>query len=1274
MDDELEEIMKQVAPAAPPLKRVCCLKSFKTLDGQSRAEYDNYANLMEVTATLLLPSGRVEKLRVLLDLGATSNFLSKKLVHEHHIPLSSTKVEKINIGDGGEAEGLGETKPITMKLGSTYRHTSAYTVMELGEYDAVLGMAWHKFAKCQVQCGEELPKVSVVYKRGRLVLPLRTDNRDTDVCCYHLSKKEFDRETNGATEVYQIHYKGWVSETGPEQEPVTPTLKKPVKAPEQALGDLQFNTLKSGAASSKRGPPEATEIHQIPREEDNPELEELLRKFASVFPVDLPKNDLVDREISLRIPLKPGTEPPCQAPYRASHEGQKAIEETLKYLYEHGFARESLSEFGAPVTLAKKSDGTWRFCVDYRKVNAITKEAKFPLPRIEDCLDKLGKANFFSKFDLRSGYWQVKVHPDDIEKTAFRTQNGHHEFLVVPFGLQGAPSTFQRLMNHYLRPYLGKFCLVYLDDILVYSNTREEHLKHLQLILEILLEKRLYAKATKCDLFRTKIAFLGYIIENHTVMTDPAKIEAIKTWPEPQNVREVRSFLGLANFYRKFIDSHSAIAKPLSDLLKSTEFKEKFGHQFGKLAKLKFRETETKAFNALKEALISAPCLVIYDPDKPTELWADASYDAKCVGAVLMQDHGNGYQPVAFLSKVLNTAQSHYPTFEQELLALKMGMEQWRHYLLPISFVARTDHNGLKYLKTQPHLSERQWHWLAFFSEYQFEIQYRPGAKMQVPDALSRRRHDDDTPSLRINEKEEDHKLEIIVGPEHTKVLLNLEKPNPLKMEKLQTPNKFDYSKDKDFSRIHQDLKADPTTADKNPAYRLFSIKDNLLFWIDQSGKDRIIVPCGQRIPLIKETHDTALGGHLGSDKVYHNLKRDFYWPGMRDLINRYVSTCDICQKSKSWNQRPYGLPQLTDVPLNNWDVVSMDFCGPLPKTKRGNDSICVFSDRLSRMTHLAPCSTHITAKGTAELYVKTVFQHHGLSQRVLSDRGPQFIANFWKELWRLLDTAVSLSAPYHPTSNAMTERFNRTHEEALRSFVNSLQDDWDEYLPLFEFAYNDSHNPSTGATPFFLNHGRHPRRPTTVSLVSNVPAAEDFVLQMQNHISSARDKILKSIADNADIQTSNFQDHNLKVNDWVLLKAENYDLLLPSKKLSPRWLGPFQINQVRGPNTMKLDLPKRLERVEPIQNVSWLRKYKFRPAELGPATTRQAPEIVEGEEESEVEAVLADRYSGNRKQYLVRFATYGPEDDLWLPLRNLKHSQEAITEYWARQNDRRLR
>ena len=273
------------------------------------------------------------------------------------------------------------------------------------------------------------------------------------------------------------------------------------------------------------------------------------------------------------------------------------------------------------IYLARKSDGTWRFCVDYRRLNSITKEAKFPLPRIDDCLDKLGKAKIYSQLDLRSGYWQVKIHPDDIEKTAFRTQDGHHEFVVVPFGLQGAPSTFQRLMNHYLLPYLGKFCLVYLDDILVYSNSEEEHLRHLQLVFDILKEKQLYAKASKCELFRERIGFLGFIIEQSTIKTDPAKIEAIKTWPEPTTVREVRSFLGLANFYRKFIHNHSKLAKPLTDLLKSTEFHEKFGHKFTKTAKLEFGEKEKQAFAELKEALISAPCLVIYDPTKPTELW-----------------------------------------------------------------------------------------------------------------------------------------------------------------------------------------------------------------------------------------------------------------------------------------------------------------------------------------------------------------------------------------------------------------------------------------------------------------------------------------------------------------------------------------------------------------------------------------------------------------------------------------------------------------------------
>lgn len=294
----------------------------------------------------------------------------------------------------------------------------------------------------------------------------------------------------------------------------------------------------------------------------------------------------------------------------------------------------------------------------------------------------------------------------------------------MPFGLQGAPSTFQRMMNYYLHDFLGDFVICYLDDILIYSKTIQEHLKHLRQVLDILRKNKLFAKGSKCDLFRQEIQFLGFRVRHGEIDKDPLKIEAVQNWPLPETVSDVRSFLGLTGFYRKFIEQYAKIAKPLTDILKSTEFSEKYGVAFTKKAPVTLGEKEKDAFEKLKQALISSPCLVIFDPTKPTELWTDASWENSTIGAVLLQDHGKGFQPVLYLSKVLNGAQSRYATWEQELLALRLAMEEWRHYLLPVHFVARTDHNGLKYLKTQKNLKEHQWHWLAFFSEYHFDLQY----------------------------------------------------------------------------------------------------------------------------------------------------------------------------------------------------------------------------------------------------------------------------------------------------------------------------------------------------------------------------------------------------------------------------------------------------------------------------------------------------------------------------------------------------------------------
>ena len=1237
-------------------------------------------------------------------------------------------------------------------INGRFKHVSTYTVLDLGEYDVVLGMPFLTHHQVAISWAGKLPEIEVKTPKGPRFLPLRAD-KGRGPAIYHMHTiKDLQKEVNDNDTLYQLHLQpglvpleddsgadavelnftwtpptnGFTSEPeilandeatpGPSFDKVSEKSDKNSRnrtnlkssstshedVPETFDGSLsskkiprgqetlQLNELRHSEPRQpgirtrrrpervwhenppKQGPsaPSTDPLDSVPRPKDVPELEKLLQQFRDVFPADLPLELPPDREISMRIPVKEGNTPPCQAPYRLHEDAKKTVEETLKYLYEHGLVRDSFSEYGAPVTLAKKPDGTWRFCTDYRRLNAITKEAKYPLPRIDESLDHLKSAKYFSKLDLRSGYWQVRIHPDDVEKSAFRTHMGHHEWLVVPFGLQGAPSCFQRLMNHYLLPYLGRFVIVYLDDILVYSQTKEEHLEHLRRVLETLRDKQLFAKASKCDLLRTRVSFLGFIVESGKISTDPSKVEVMKNWKVPETVRELRSFLGLCNFYRKFVEHYAEIAKPLTDILRSTEFEEKFGHKFTKTAPISLGEPEQAAFQRLKDALTSAPCLVIYNPTKPTEVWADASSDNACVGAVLMQDHGKGFQPVAYLSKVLNDTQEGYATFEQELLALRLAFEEWKHYLAPIRFVARTDHNGLKYLRTQKTLNDRQWNWIGYFSEFDFELVYRAGKNMEVPDALSRR-----TPTkgelsylLRICDSDNDRGVEITIptdkGP--TKVILNMEvkKQDPT-MSNIDV-SKFDYSGDKDFGDIFKLLSKNPKQIFDKPSLQLYSLEGTLLFWADRSSTQRICVPKNQRIQVLKEFHDTPLGGHFGVDKTFETLRRHFYWPKMKRSVHEYVTSCDQCQKNKIWTHKRFRNPQLPDIPTEPWHTVSIDFCGPFPKTTRGHDEVCSISCTLTGEALFVPCQTTITAKQTAQLFVEHAFRVKGLPQRIISDRGPQFIADFWQNFWNFIGTTASLTAPYHPQSNPV-ERKNQNFETGLKSFVNAQQDDWDERLILFEFAFNNSVNPSTGQTPFFLNTGRHPRLPALQGIDTPQPAVTDYVTFLHNEIMAARDCLKYVQGYNADHQAGDFARPDFKVGDQVLLSTENLNLQLPSKKLQPRWIGPLRIKQLRGPNTVLIEVPPRLTRLEPLQNVYFLKPYKTRPTSLGPQKAELPPEVIEGEEEFEVEDILSHRLHGNTVQYLVRFKSYGPEEDLWLPAKNLRNAPNIVEEYHKR-------
>jgi hypothetical protein len=821
-----------------------------------------------------------------------------------------------------------------------------------------------------------------------------------------------------------------------------------------------------------------------------------------------------------------------------------------------------------------------------------------------------------------------------------------------------------------------------LDDILIYSKSEAEHLEHIRKVLDILREKQLYAKSSKCDFWRREVQFLGYRVKEDQVHTDPKKVEAVKNWPIPQTVRDVRSFLGLAGFYRKFVKGFGSIAKPLTDILKSTEFETKFNTRFTKTAPVTLGEKEITAFEALKQALISAPCLVIWDPTKTTEVWCDASFDNSTIGAVLMQDHGNGgLQPVAYLSKVLNSAQSHYPTWEQELLALYLSLEEWRHYLLGVHFTARTDHNGLKFLRTQKHLKERQWHWMAFFSEYQFDLLYRPGKQMQVPDALSRkpRTTQDIQELLRIHDDEEGEPLMEVKIPTKTgryrRILFALYSKARAQQKGVkhpdaeEIPSVFEYEKDPDYGPVYQKLTDPQSTPD--PSLSLYNIRDGNVIWIDRHSNPRICVPQKYRTAILREYHDQPLGGHFGVDKTYFNLRQRYIWPNMDHFVHTYVTSCDACQKNKASHKAKIGTPQLSDPPEKPWEALSVDLCGPFPKTKNGNDYVIGFICNLTREAILLPCQKTLTAKGAVELFINHVLRRADLPKKINSDRGPQFIANFWKTLWKTLKTKVAYSAPYHPQSNPFIERQNKTFVETLRSFVNARQDDWEDYLPMYEFAYNNTVNPSLGDTPFFLSHGRQATMPVALAQPTRSPAVDDFILHLHNRIAAARDHLKQSQAKAADERKKKMRTVEFQVGDLVLLNTEHYNLQLPSLKLSPRWIGPLKIKQIRGPNTILIEVPPRLRHIEPIQNVEHVKPYVSRPPEIGPSNIPPIPDLIDGDEEFEVEEILSHRTNHKRTEYLVRFVGYGPEDDLWLPEKNLQNAQTILQEYHDRQNNR---
>ncbi|CAI5524929.1 unnamed protein product [Closterium sp. Naga37s-1] len=648
------------------------------------------------------------------------------------------------------------------------------------------------------------------------------------------------------------------------------------------------------------------------------------------MPDDLPAGVPPARTHEHEIVEEPGAKPVSRAPYRLSPTELTDMKKQIEYLLDRQLIRPSTSPYGAPVLFTPKPDGSLRMCIDYRALNKQTVKNKYPIPRIDDLLDQLRGATVFSKLDLRSGYWQIKMADNSIHKTAFRTRYGSYEYLVMPFGLCNAPATFHAEMNHILRPLLDECVVVYLDDILIYSKNMKEHVEHLRKVFEILRKNKFYVKLSKSDFALKKVQFLGHMVSAEGVHVDPRKIEAVKKWKVPENVKELQHFLGFANYYNRFVPQYAKIAAPLTDQLKKdTPYKWDTPHQ--------------QAMEQLQTALTTAPVLILPDPDKDYVVEADASDHA--VGAVLMQDHGRGLQPIAYLSKKLHGAELNYPIHDKEALAIVIAFKAWRCYLEGAKTTVYTDHCSLKYLKSQPTLSRRQVRWVDFLeTHFHYDIIYKPGLHNKA-DALSRPGH--------------------VAG-------IQLDGMNPL----LKGLFQHGYSVD-----------AEIATAQTK---KLLQWEKDLAV---RKGSGKIWVPnyAPLRQILLEEFHDVPYAGHFGSNKTLAGIAKYYYWPGMAADVQQFVTSCDTCQRMKSSKQKKAGLLQPLPVPEQPWQVISLDFITGLPSTSRGHDSILVVIDKFSKMGHFIPTNATATAEATARLFFDRIITIHGIPATLISDRDPKF-------------------------------------------------------------------------------------------------------------------------------------------------------------------------------------------------------------------------------------------------------------------------------------------
>ena len=927
----------------------------------------------------------------------------------------------------------------------------------------------------------------------------------------------------------------------------------------------------------------------------------LIHKFQHVF---AKPDEPLGRTNVTKHDIHTGDHPPIkQRARRAPTLQQDIIDIEIAKMLDGNVIEPSQSPWGAPIVLVKKKDGTTRFCVDYRKLNDISIKDAYPLPNIEETFDSLNGASMFCSLDLASGFWQVEMDEDSAAKTAFVTRNGLFQFKVMPFGLCNAPATFERLMEIILRGLLWKGSMVYIDDIICYGKSFSDTAGHLEEVLDRISKANLKLKPKKCELFKRKLLFLGFIVDEQGIRCDPSKVEAVKKWPPPTDVGELRSFVGFASYHRRFIKGFAQIAAPMIKLTRKME-----PYVWG--------PEQEESFRALQKALMTAPVLV--HPTREDAFVLDTDASNKAMGGEISQIQDGVERVIAYASSSFSKEERNYCTTKRELLAVIRMMEKFRHYLWGRHFTVRTDHGSLRWLSNFKDSDGMLARWLVRLGQYDFEIIHREGTKHLNADGLSRCRQcgytdcpdEPPPPKKRIvhterksvlndtaaGKSKQDGRAEAIKVAEKSRTdyksatvskiqsLDDLEgglqqymvhyKPAQMREMQLQDPEIAPVisllEKSKDRPTLLQTCTLSADSKVMIGRWTNLQLIKGVLYFIAPLPNDhehkRLVAPATLRAEILEALHGLRISGHMGIARTIERVKYRFYWPGLSADVARWCAICAICAARKG-KPPPKRAPMETQPVGAPFERIALDILDTRKVTAKGNQYILVIYDYFTKWMDAFALKRH-TAQIVAEVVLKRFVLYHGIPTRIHSDQGREFESELFSCLLKMLNVEKSRTAPYRAQSNGAVERVNRTILNLLSAYTNERSLDWDEHLCFVTMAYRSSVHSCTGCTPFSMVYGREMTLPVDLMY----PSAQDFgrvpqcgpeyVEWVRRAISSAH-IFARLHLEKAAVRQKRGYDCRAKERDPLVVNTlvrYYYPPILQKSKFARPWLGPYRI------------------------------------------------------------------------------------------------------------------